>query len=136
MGGRVVSEQERTATGRSAEVWRIEYMIGCHAGGRWETEYVEGDDQAESRIMELDCDRLADAGRAGGLSTASRRTRAWLVRRPTKIEKQSYQNVMHLKAFRLVDGEWIEACWALIPPTIEVIVAGRNNGSTPQEPVR
>lgn len=106
-----------------AVMWRIEYRVttGSDSVGRFEREYIENDEDAHLRLMELEIDQtLADTS---GLNwPGKRRARAWLRRRPDVPvpDVKDYQHAKHLKAWRLIDGEWREAKWTLIEPSIEV----------------
>lgn len=111
--------------GNDAEMWRIEFWIktGGEGPGRFEREYIESDEDAHTRLMELEIDlTLADS--SGMNWPAKRRATAWLRRRPQvpTPNSENYEHVREIKAWRMVDGEWREATWTLIEPDIDVFV--------------
>jgi len=115
----------------SAEVWRIEYTIrtGGSGGGIHQTEHIEGDEAAHTRLMELECDRLADTSKGGSQSrfTVAARATAWLRLRPVDTAaREDWQHVDHLKAWRLIDGEWRVMAWELSEPSIAVGLASED----------
>lgn len=108
-------------------MWRIEMWIttGGHGVGRFEREYVESDEDAHLRLMELEIDStLADT--SGMNWPAKRRARAWLRRRPDVpiAGVENHQHARSVKAWKLIDGEWREAKWSIVEPSIEVFFDG------------
>lgn len=107
----------------TVELWRIEFQVtaGGHGVGRFEKEYVESDEDAHLRLMELEIDgTLADT--SGMNWPAKRRARAWLRRRHDVpvAGAEDYQHAHNVKAWRLIDGEWRQAKWSLVEPSIDV----------------
>lgn len=102
----------------STELWKIEWQSAATGGrvGAFNREFVEGDEAAEDMLIELLCAAEANTSRRG-LNGPWRRCAAWIRKQPD-VDQAELEYVDHVKAYRLVDGEWERQELLLEPPTL------------------
>lgn len=108
----------------SSELWKLEWWTGGYSGhvGQFQSEYVEGDAEAHTILMELTLDSILSL-KNNHINQQKRRRRMLSWFRAHPIDNRSNTDSKHvdsIEAWRLTEGEWVKAKWRLTEPDIEV----------------
>lgn len=106
------------------EMWRIEWWYGrwSDSCGNHMREYVEGTERAHNMLLDLLCRQESRADVAGGITSSRRRFGSWFSSRstPEQDEDKTLKFVANVKAWRMVDGEWVEQEMMVLPPELKI----------------
>lgn len=103
----------------NAEMWRIRWWSNSYSGnpGNFNEEFIDGDEQAELRLLRLACLQEGN-GAAGGDHRRRRRFGIWTDKTPAEVSDKTETLVRGVEASRLVDGSWVAYKWTIEPPAL------------------